>query len=299
MASSTQGLSEGAFALIDVLGFKGIWRRVSHVNEIVDKLKRVEKYRADIVEKKIGAAANLRLLSLSDSIVICAHFQEPDSQKQLPNRGTLVNLVCISVRELIREFAEGAIPMSIRGCVSYGQFHVEDNFILGPAVDEAAAFHAVPQGAFVWLTPSAARPIVEFNEWLNSEMGQHLCEAAGTILLSGTLKSTWETVQDSQKKKVIAAIAKPIGKLVCESGVIRTKMPIKGGDIIDTLVVNPLGKNPGETKTIIDGMLASMDADSIDVLAKRYNTERFLHEMLKQYDERYEQMAALIRNAKP
>jgi hypothetical protein len=38
--------------------------------------------------------------------------------------------------------------------VAFGDFLIEEPFILGPAVDEAAEAERVPEGAFVWLCPS-------------------------------------------------------------------------------------------------------------------------------------------------
>ena len=40
--------------------------------------------------------------------------------------------------------------------MSVGFFAIEDNFILGPAVDEAAELMDAADGALVWLAPSAA-----------------------------------------------------------------------------------------------------------------------------------------------
>jgi hypothetical protein len=41
--------------------------------------------------------------------------------------------------------------------VTVGRFIIEKSFLLGPAVDEAAALHETADGAFVWFAPRAAR----------------------------------------------------------------------------------------------------------------------------------------------
>jgi hypothetical protein len=42
-----------------------------------------------------------------------------------------------------------------RGVVTFGEAAIEENFVVGPAVDEAAEAMNAAQGALVWLTPSA------------------------------------------------------------------------------------------------------------------------------------------------
>jgi hypothetical protein len=45
--------------------------------------------------------------------------------------------------------------LAFRGSIAVGQFLMDDNFILGPAVDDAAEHVNLAEGAFVWMTPSA------------------------------------------------------------------------------------------------------------------------------------------------
>jgi len=42
-----------------------------------------------------------------------------------------------------------------RGCITYGRFEVDKEFIVGPAVDEAASLASLAEAAAVWLAPSA------------------------------------------------------------------------------------------------------------------------------------------------
>src|SRR5439155_23798737 len=55
-------------------------------------------------------------------------------------------------------------PLAYRGAVTYGGYELRSNFILGPAVDEAARAHDAAQGAL--MMPSA-REIVA--DWLRNQ----------------------------------------------------------------------------------------------------------------------------------
>ena len=46
-------------------------------------------------------------------------------------------------------------PLVYRGTVSAGDFLIDEEFLLGPAIDEAASEEKRAEGAFIWLTPSA------------------------------------------------------------------------------------------------------------------------------------------------
>ena len=49
------------------------------------------------------------------------------------------------------------MPLSFRGVVTCGRFAIDDRFLLGPAVDEAANLLDLADGPFVWLAPTAYR----------------------------------------------------------------------------------------------------------------------------------------------
>jgi hypothetical protein len=66
-------------------------------------------------------------------------------------------VVCRCVCVGVRAAALAPKPVAYRGTVSVGYFAIEDNFILGPAVDEAAGLMEVADAAVVWLSPSAEK----------------------------------------------------------------------------------------------------------------------------------------------
>jgi hypothetical protein len=67
-----------------------------------------------------------------------------------PNGRALVWLT-LHVAALLRSAAMTDPPLAYRGCISFGAFAVDRQFILGPAVDQAAELHNLAEGAFVWL----------------------------------------------------------------------------------------------------------------------------------------------------
>jgi hypothetical protein len=62
--------------------------------------------------------------------------------------------------------------------VSVGHFAIEDNFILGPAVDEAAGLMECADAAIVWLAPSAGKLNHILFEQKGDQWGEMIVEAA-------------------------------------------------------------------------------------------------------------------------
>ena len=58
------------------------------------------------------------------------------------------------------------MPLSYRGAVGFGDYALDANFIIGPAVDEAAAAHETAQAAIVWLLPRAREHV---SRWLGPQ----------------------------------------------------------------------------------------------------------------------------------
>ncbi len=98
-------MQEGAFALIDCLGFKGIWNRPGITAEqVISKLRLIEKTVQEGIETEGGflnfseAKLVFKASLLSDSIAISLTFGE--DKKPLieePNKGYLVSLLCMLV----------------------------------------------------------------------------------------------------------------------------------------------------------------------------------------------------------
>lgn len=137
--------AKGAVTFLDVLGWKGIWqKRKDAINTLLTLIKEIENVSNDITIKQSEARGlTTRVLSISDTIAI---FTAGDPKITIP----------IHV-----EICSKAIPASIekriplRGAISYGDFSLEKNIMVGPAVDEAASWHESTDWIGVVLTPSA------------------------------------------------------------------------------------------------------------------------------------------------
>ena len=113
-------------------------------------------------------------------------------------------------RTLADILAEAAVhdpPLAFRGAVSFGQFVFEDDFVCGPAVDDAASAFEVAEGAITWLTPAALR------HWKPRADGKDEAEMHGEIL-----------------RLVEAEV----------SCLFEHRIPLKGGTALPSLAVNPL-----------------------------------------------------------
>ena len=84
-----------------------------------------------------------------------------------PRPGSAVHRVLTDIlARVVPWSARSRAPLAYRGAVTYGGYELRSNFILGPAVDEAARAHDAAQGALIWLMPSA-REIVA--DWLRNQ----------------------------------------------------------------------------------------------------------------------------------
>jgi len=169
----------GALAMFDALGFKGIWKREGvDPDGVIDKLRRLqkdvnEKLQADFAGDLQGTLnSNEKILEsvafsfLSDTIVLGISTKPGFGEDIGPSykhdyyleEGPTIALLTATsfVANTLRQATATAPHLAYRGCIAYGQFALDDRFIVGPAVDEAAENMDRAQGAFVWLTPSAS-----------------------------------------------------------------------------------------------------------------------------------------------
>jgi hypothetical protein len=236
----------GAFALIDALGFKGIWDMPGGAH-VIGKMKSMAKtvtknvsfankmLNVPMASKRFGPA---RATFLSDSIAMAVFVgDDSDTQStigQLRAPAAAVVSLALHVSAARKEAALTDPPLAYRGCVSFGRCRVESRFIIGPAVDQSAESAGLAEGAFVWLDPAAKAVLERDTAW----------DAA---------RSEWQNLR--------------------LSGV-----PLKGGSEYQTYVVCPYG--PGEPsaskKRIYTRIVSSFDPSRIEVAVKQQNTAAFL-----------------------
>jgi hypothetical protein len=91
---------------------------------------------------------------MSDTLVItvCQHDNRPGSNRMLYKA---VRVASDIAGMLSHEALSGEPRLLLRGCVSAGYLAANDNFLIGPAIDEASEFFERADGPFIWLAPSA------------------------------------------------------------------------------------------------------------------------------------------------
>jgi len=169
-------LEFGAVAVIDALGFKGIWRGSNgetdvsplttlrnsraKVNGIMSKYARkalIPRRHADLFAA-FGSTPKLGAAFFSDSIIITATVKpsaKPASKDCEARVGSiLLEITCLGAAYAMREAAQCEPPLVYRGAVAIGPLRASGPFVISPAIDEAAENAEKAEGAFVWLTPS-------------------------------------------------------------------------------------------------------------------------------------------------
>jgi hypothetical protein len=163
-------MQRGAVAVFDALGIKGIWKRHS-ARDVLRKLADIEKKYHAVQRSEFGSRfqslrqpgnwlRRVRHAFLSDSVVISVEMKEPKkSGANQPDPCVLdAAAIVFAARfagSVMRLGASLDPKWNYRGCISFGEFSMRRNFIVGAAVDAAVGQMDLAQGAFVWLTPEA------------------------------------------------------------------------------------------------------------------------------------------------
>ncbi len=142
-----------------------------------------------------GLELSLRVLFLSDTIVIGAVMKplDNDVERQDEADATAVLTVGAIVSQIQIEALQMRVPLMYRGCISFGSFKLTEKFIVGVAVDEAAASMDSADAALVWCTPSAARIVSGSKSRLATDIGvsPRLFLKDRVPLKGGRLYNTW------------------------------------------------------------------------------------------------------------
>lgn len=252
-------MRRGAVVFMDALGFKGIWRRQNH-RDVLDKLRRLREAagRAKneaVKDRRIVVAETKRsLATFSDTVFFgCSARSVPDAERAAGDTPPPVStdpavafaglaVTCAVAAHIIAEAAREPVPLAFRGAIAFGEYSAEDEFVIGPAVDEAAAAHEAADAAIVWLCPSAVEVLEGFNP---AASVTKLCDLSTQFLIRD-----------------------------CD-------VPLKQGRCYRTAVVNPFAaleaRDIEATLGRIISTFSSPNSYDVEVAVKRQNTERFLH----------------------
>jgi len=241
-------MKHGAIAFLDTLGFKGIWRH-HQAGAVLSKLKALVA-RAEEVQTPVGQESLHReswVRFFSDTVILGCHMEsqasrptnlaEAEALRLAENFIALAWVTTSAAAAIAAAIDHPDPPLVYRGAISVGEFEMEDRFIVGPAIDEAAEAEKLAQGAFIWCCPSAMACM--------SETVRR--DPSFLTMLHGL-----SLVQDYS-------------------------VPLKGGDRITAHVVNPFGfVSDTNRQDFVRRVLDSFNSLSIDVSVKRQNTAAFL-----------------------
>jgi hypothetical protein len=200
-----------AVALIDVLGFKGIDRRHDPA-VVLSTLAAARKAISELTDwmntedlshlHHLGGRPNMTVSWFSDTICVVAQLPKP-GPLQLENdakdprvRAALLEVLVRSVGTMIQEAASNPeLPLVFRGVITVGDLvvyqdeeadkdrHIDRRGIyLGPAIEEASELYECADGAFVWLSPEAARlPYLDVDQSTNALVWYGVPTKRGTL----------------------------------------------------------------------------------------------------------------------
>jgi hypothetical protein len=276
-------MKTGAFALLDCLGFKGIWKHVSP-DSVIGKLDSIEEWigMGEWAKKLTFTTDNPNLISgklilLSDTIAVSV--TKNDDAKGLPGLIPIAFMVDL-VEEIYTRFLVDKPHLLLRGCITYGEHLVSDRFIIGPAVDRAAEYEKLPNGAFVWLEPAAAK---EYREYMSFMKAMSI-----PVYPDSSSEEAQKQLLDESRVLVDRLAGAVIRFAGLPNPIIDYNMPIKGGDRLPCALLNPLNACKDEKELVkrYDTFANQFASDRIDVLIKKSNTLEFLN-LCKDETEKY------------
>jgi hypothetical protein len=160
MNSSIDNIKQelGAVTFLDVLGWKGIWQQsdsaietlYSLIKKTLAETYRISQEYSDIKEFR-GKNEITKVLSISDTIALFTSGSVD----------TAIEIQAKICSWLLPYALERELPL--RGAISYGEYSIKDNIMLGYAVDEAASWHESTDWIGVVLSPSAQMKIIGKN----------------------------------------------------------------------------------------------------------------------------------------
>ncbi|HEV7474602.1 MAG TPA: hypothetical protein VGN90_11170 [Pyrinomonadaceae bacterium] len=283
-------MHEGAFALIDCLGFKGIWKRTDPFL-LVQKLSKIEQtvyaqIHKDAFNHFSFGPIKISVQLLSDTVAISLQYQPKSNETpESWQKNYLVMVICLSVIQVLDLFLEGDPPLVMRGCISYGEHLSEGNFIAGPAVDEAAEHMNVAEGAFVWLLPSAEdmylRGVARSIALFQVVPPAIIVESWKSMQERGINNMEWaaNAVEEHGAEAIVESVASTLVPLLTAPVVIAPyDMPLKTGACLRCAVVNPLffQKSEEQRRKIIETYSKTIVGNRLDIWLKNQHTVDFL-----------------------
>jgi hypothetical protein len=259
-------MPRGAFVMLDVLGFKGIWRR-EDPSLVLAKLVTIAARAKLYAEARLQGPGMIPLRGtlrfevsmLSDTIAGGISLEEAAVEaaaQPFGSKAALGGLEGLSVKvagdfasEVVRAAADGPIPLALRGAIAFGQFMMQAQSMLGPAVDEAAECEKLAEAAIVYCAPSALQVLEELRAPLRPGPFVH-----------------WG-------------------------------VPLRGGRAYETFAVAPWDRDADVTSTVWTAIKDTFDRRRMDVELKRQRTQQFLRHAQALFEEDRKTTASVLGGA--
>lgn len=283
-------MNEGAIILMDCLGYKGIWQRANpdavlqQFGAIRDRALRVRDEGIFHAHRMLGF--QLQITFLSDTVAIGV---SAPGVPQLSSRdkGRIIQHAFLAAQKISSDFLNMTPPLAVRGAASFGQFELSDQFLIGPAVDEAAELHEMADGAFLWIPPQYIAFITEMREATTQQLRQNegienivdlvvaVWQSFGGPIDAQTLRARLTALPPARLSEINQLFRDMLGDPDNDCNLVPYTVPLKGRSGLECLVAGPNLPNTRYSVLRAKYELA-MTGTSLDVLIKRQNTLRFL-----------------------
>lgn len=143
----------GAITFLDFLAWKGLWQSQGEKNPLEDVSGLIDEFRNkldDLSQVVYTGAKGIKLsklISISDTIAIFT------PKVTTVDECRLIELHAELSRFILERCAKRKYP--IRGAISFGDYSILSNIMIGPGIDECASWHETGNWIGVHLTPSA------------------------------------------------------------------------------------------------------------------------------------------------
>lgn len=156
-------MKTGAVALIDALGFRGIWGR-HKPDEVLTALRNTKDWFEARIKEQFSSQPWMQceVAFLSDTIAVSMALAESTENREAMSVVYLADVISWVLDRVLRS----GIPFAYRSAIAVGSYEVSPHFLIGQAIDEAAGAHELAQGAFIWLTPGARGHVAR---WLKDQ----------------------------------------------------------------------------------------------------------------------------------
>jgi hypothetical protein len=155
-------MKNGAVALIDALGFRGIWKRHDPKGVLATLTNMKESMEQRVKELSNQVWMECRIAFFSDTVAISMALGESTKNRDAMSAVYLGDVVSQTLHSALHS----EVPLAYRGAIAIGEYDISPPFVIGRAVDEAASAYARAQGAMVWLTPRARNQVAN---WLKDQ----------------------------------------------------------------------------------------------------------------------------------